>query len=150
MVPNLKKGVYMLHEEQHTICAACLQDKPTPLRIDRMGGYVCLTCVDKQIEELYIRAELAKEAENMTKDIFWEIYPKFLELGGDPKLTIISKPNMQEQIENLKDTLQPFAQFGEWNVDPEHVYWLSTTQGERVCDWFGPSDFNNARKAINQ
>lgn len=31
---------------QMTMCAVCLKQKPTPLRIDHMGGYVCLTCID--------------------------------------------------------------------------------------------------------
>lgn len=33
-----------------TKCAVCLEDKPTPFRRDEMGGYVCLTCVDKRLD----------------------------------------------------------------------------------------------------
>ena len=40
---------------QATNCAVCGQHKHTPLRVDRLGGYVCLTCIDK---------ELAKEPSN--------------------------------------------------------------------------------------
>lgn len=39
-------------ENQHTVCAGCFVDKPTPLRRDEMGGYVCLTCVDKRLDAL--------------------------------------------------------------------------------------------------
>ena len=39
-------------EHQHTVCAGCFVDKPTPLRRDEMGGYVCLTCVDKRLDAL--------------------------------------------------------------------------------------------------
>ncbi|WP_176042667.1 hypothetical protein [Burkholderia stabilis] len=35
---------------QATACAGCGQHKHTPLRIDRMGGYVCLTCIDRELE----------------------------------------------------------------------------------------------------
>ncbi|WP_418135522.1 hypothetical protein [Agrobacterium sp. El2ro-1b] len=31
---------------QETNCAKCGLKKHTPLRVDRMGGYVCLTCID--------------------------------------------------------------------------------------------------------
>lgn len=37
---------------QHTKCAVCGEDKHTPLRRDEMGGYVCLTCIDKRLEKL--------------------------------------------------------------------------------------------------
>lgn len=36
-------------QEQATACACCLECKPTPPRIDRMGGYVCLTCINKEL-----------------------------------------------------------------------------------------------------
>jgi hypothetical protein len=35
---------------QATNCARCGEHKHTPLRIDWMGGYVCLTCIDKELE----------------------------------------------------------------------------------------------------
>ena len=34
---------------QATKCAGCGQHKHTPLRIDAMGGYVCLTCIDQKL-----------------------------------------------------------------------------------------------------
>ena len=42
--------------EQATRCAGCGLRKHTPLRVDGMGGYVCLTCIDTRLHEL-----LAKE-----------------------------------------------------------------------------------------
>ena len=36
--------------DQKTTCAGCGKLKPTPLRRDHMGGYVCLTCIDKQLD----------------------------------------------------------------------------------------------------
>ncbi|MBI1689484.1 hypothetical protein [Methylorubrum sp. DB1722] len=44
--------------EQATRCAGCGERKHTPLRVDDMGGYVCLTCIDTRLHEL-----LAKEEE---------------------------------------------------------------------------------------
>ncbi|WP_233869283.1 hypothetical protein [Paraburkholderia adhaesiva] len=35
---------------QATNCARCGEHKHTPLRIDWMGGYVCLACIDKELE----------------------------------------------------------------------------------------------------
>lgn len=35
---------------QETECAYCGVRKHTPLRRDEMGGYVCLTCIDKQLD----------------------------------------------------------------------------------------------------
>lgn len=37
---------------QATNCAQCGQHKHTPLRIDAMGGYVCLTCIDQTLGSL--------------------------------------------------------------------------------------------------
>lgn len=34
---------------QETNCARCGLKKHTPLRVDRMGGYVCLTCIDSAL-----------------------------------------------------------------------------------------------------
>lgn len=37
---------------QRTACASCGKHKHTPLRRNDMGGYVCLTCVDKLLNRL--------------------------------------------------------------------------------------------------
>lgn len=37
---------------QATNCAGCGKYKHTPLRVDGMGGYVCLTCIDERLEKL--------------------------------------------------------------------------------------------------
>lgn len=37
---------------QATMCAGCGERKHTPLRIDAMGGYVCLTCIDQKLGSL--------------------------------------------------------------------------------------------------
>ena len=37
---------------QQTVCAGCGCLKHTPLRRDEMGGYVCLTCIDKRLDQM--------------------------------------------------------------------------------------------------
>ncbi|UIY60039.1 hypothetical protein [Burkholderia cepacia] len=43
-------GAYTYSSVQATNCARCGNYKHTPLRIDWMGGYVCLTCIDRELE----------------------------------------------------------------------------------------------------
>ncbi len=43
---------YAYASKQATTCAGCGKHKHTPLRIDAMGGYVCLTCIDQKIGAL--------------------------------------------------------------------------------------------------
>jgi predicted ATP-binding protein involved in virulence len=38
---------------KQTYCARCSKLKETPLRIDEMDGYVCLTCIIKELDRLY-------------------------------------------------------------------------------------------------
>ena len=48
--PNDSRYTYCT--TQATECASCGVRKHTPLRVDWMGGYVCLTCIDNQLDEL--------------------------------------------------------------------------------------------------
>jgi len=43
---------YTYASTQATMCASCGAHKHTPLRIDAMGGYVCLTCIDRKLGSL--------------------------------------------------------------------------------------------------
>lgn len=43
---------YAYASKQATTCAGCGEYKHTPLRIDAMGGYVCLTCIDNKLSSL--------------------------------------------------------------------------------------------------
>lgn len=47
-----RKEQYTYTSTQATTCAGCGKHKHTPLRIDAMGGYVCLTCIDKKLGSL--------------------------------------------------------------------------------------------------
>jgi len=75
------------HSTQHTCCAVCGQDKHTPLRNDNMGGYVCLTCIDK---ELFRQADeiatLRSKCEMFAKFILAEVPRSRLLLNPDESL----------------------------------------------------------------
>lgn len=54
--PNAPDGDWRLKgyayaSKQATRCAGCDEYKHTPLRVDWMGGYVCLTCIYKEMEK---------------------------------------------------------------------------------------------------
>lgn len=53
---------YTYSSSQSTNCAGCGKHKHTPLRVDSMGGYVCLTCIDTRLEEL-LAEESAREVD---------------------------------------------------------------------------------------
>lgn len=48
---------YTYTSKQATCCAVCGKHKHTPLRNDEMGGYVCLTCIDQELERLQSAAK---------------------------------------------------------------------------------------------
>lgn len=47
-----KQPEYTYASTQQTECAGCGKLKHTPLRRDEMGGYVCLTCIDKRLDQM--------------------------------------------------------------------------------------------------
>lgn len=48
--PAVQDGPALTYSStQATKCAGCGEHKHTPLRVDAMGGYVCLTCIDKKL-----------------------------------------------------------------------------------------------------
>ena len=50
--PQADEHPYTYASTQATNCACCGEYKHTPLRIDAMGGYVCLTCIDRKLGTL--------------------------------------------------------------------------------------------------
>lgn len=61
---------------QATNCAGCGEYKHTPLRVDWMGGYVCLTCIDKKLEELH-----DDQAQHSVPEGFREKFKQCMELA---------------------------------------------------------------------
>lgn len=52
LTPRDDEHPYTYASTQATNCAGCGEYKHTPLRIDAMGGYVCLTCIDRKLGTL--------------------------------------------------------------------------------------------------
>ena len=50
LTPPAGDHPYTYASTQATNCACCGEYKHTPLRIDAMGGYVCLTCIDRKLD----------------------------------------------------------------------------------------------------
>lgn len=59
---EIYKASFTYSSTQSTNCAGCGQHKHTPLRVDGMDGYVCLTCIDKRLEGL-LTEESARHVE---------------------------------------------------------------------------------------
>lgn len=75
----------------------------------------------------------------------------FVASGGinvaKPELLLASQRTAADLIEKLIAALEPFgahdwADDNGWN---EHA-----CQNDRICDWFGPSDFRRARIALQE
>jgi hypothetical protein len=69
------RSEYTYASKQATHCAGCNKHKHTPLRVDHMGGYVCLTCIDQRLGDL-LDEEVARNGE---KD--WEGSERVAELS---------------------------------------------------------------------
>jgi ribosomal protein L32 len=65
---------------QATKCAGCGEHKHTPLRIDAMGGYVCLTCIDQKLGSLL--GEFGHPAQNPPRLSNGEIYTAYIEAAN--------------------------------------------------------------------
>lgn len=63
---------YTYASTQATKCAGCGEYKHTPLRIDAMGGYVCLTCIDQKLGTLLGEFGYPAPQEPLTDERFSE------------------------------------------------------------------------------
>ncbi len=67
---------YTYASTQATNCAQCGEYKHTPLRIDGMDGYVCLTCIDKRLEGFFDaeqqRAAVGAGAAELPEPVYWQ------------------------------------------------------------------------------
>lgn len=53
---------------------------------------------------------------------------------------------LHSKVDRLKDALKPFVDDIE-NWTDEHGWTDEAPNRDRICDWFGPSDFRKAREA---
>jgi hypothetical protein len=66
-------------------CAHCGEEKPTPYRRDDLGGYVCLTCVEKYLDKTLDERDQLKAQLDALKEALEKIanYPVHSEpVGG--------------------------------------------------------------------
>jgi|GEM_PF-2013277 len=77
---------YAYASKQATTCAGCGKHKHTPLRIDAMGGYVCLTCIDQKLgalmNEFGYQSEQVGEVQGDAREQF-EVSYRNLDLTRD-------------------------------------------------------------------
>lgn len=57
----------------------------------------------QKLEAAEARANVAEEAENEAKDCFWAIYPRYLELGGEPVSTEAARTDLSAQVLRLTE-----------------------------------------------
>ena len=122
---------------QATNCAGCGERKHTPLRIDAMGGYVCLTCIDKKLGSLL--GEFGYE-QSEQEPVAWEqFYPDI----GKPKF--VAQPE-QEPVAWFRKLFSPeIGEFFDYKdgafareTDSEGWTPLYTTPPQRT--WVGLTD----------
>lgn len=94
--PNETSEGYTYASRQATRCAGCGEHKHTPIRNDIMGGYVCLLCVDRELDRLQALNRL--QALEQKKGV------------GMPDIENIAKQLYTEYCENVGGKA--------WNGDP--------------------------------
>jgi hypothetical protein len=103
---------------------------------DLKGARVVLTAYDELVDSL--RAEIAaKDAQVATA------------METADRAFASASAAKDAEIAALKEALMTFATFG--LVDPSDASGVDMLDGlmrDRICDWFGPSDFRAARAAL--
>lgn len=79
----LEPVAYTYSSTQATNCAGCGKHQHTPLRIDAMGGYICLTCIDTKLGEVLGEFGYAAPQEPLTDDEITAIAVDMADNGWD-------------------------------------------------------------------
>lgn len=85
------KGQWTYASDQATHCGGCGKHKHTPLRVDWMGGYVCLTCIDEKLEALYEAAQAGQVPEGCAPGTYAIDYRDNWDGEGDRYFCIAEK-----------------------------------------------------------
>jgi transposase len=88
---------------QHTKCALCGEDKPTPLRRDDMGGYVCLACVEKKLDQVQPALDENKKKLSEFKETITRIFDIILPRGS--MVSNAGPINVVDAVRSLNDDL---------------------------------------------
>lgn len=73
---------------------------------------------------------------------------KRVDLQAQVALGLLDQEDSERR--QLREALAPFASFAEHAVEATgegHYGWMSRIGHERICDWFGPTDFGEALAA---
>jgi hypothetical protein len=102
--PQAETGeAYSYASKQATKCAGCGKHKHTPLRIDAMDGYVCLTCIDQKLGSLLGEFGYPDSARSLLSEIEdWLGELKQANLNGHVPQSVFSEASeFAERIEAL-------------------------------------------------
>lgn len=115
-VPAHDEHPYTYASTQATNCAGCLEYKHTPLRIDAMGGYVCLTCIDKKLGGLLGEFGYASEAQPApavpAEPVAWQY--RWTNPGGyddQPASMFEWKPVEPGRLQSMEDKVRELLAF---------------------------------------
>lgn len=105
----------------------------------------------------FVCALMAAAAEGNAKSaaLWWQVYQDRCE-GALIEQTVVNAERraLTLEREGLREGLKPFAQFAEDNTEadagaPGYGVWAGNRcEGDRIRDWFGPTDFYRARQAL--
>lgn len=129
---------------QATECAGCGVRKHTPLRVDAMGGYVCLTCIDNKLGSMlgeFGHAEPAQPAPQAgATEHLWslvEAYSSARTVACDPASTVTAQEHAHARMLRMEVTLrQAFAAHPteQPSQDAQDLDWLDR---ESTTSWGG-------------
>ena len=89
-VDSVEDAISMPRKQaDRTKCAVCREYKPTPLRNDQLGGYVCLTCIDSALIASQERERVLTKALKELL-VYAGHYAKLLNMhdGGERKVSV--------------------------------------------------------------
>lgn len=124
---------------QATNCACCGKHKHTPLRVDEMGGYVCLTCIDEKLCGLlgefgYAQPDIGRDAARYQ----WmrKTFISDNETWPDDVAEAKSGADLDTAIDSALATQAAPEVASVPDAGDEPVYWSLTYQGEHTANAF--------------
>lgn len=96
---------------------AGLKSEVSDLRDEWQAEYDARLAANTTRRAAEARANAAEEAESEAKDCFWAIYPKYLEMGGEPVSTEAARTTLAERAKAAVDALTRIAE-GNLGDDP--------------------------------
>ena len=96
------------------------------------GDWVLYSQAQSALAAMRVERDEALEAENEAKDCFWTIYPRYLELGGEPVSTEAARTDLAAQVQRLTEDNEALrAERDEWQGK-----WAEADEGEKLANEF--------------